>query len=297
MCTASSTRRPRSVLATASGSSAISFAMKRRPAALLGGGGVPGDLERLDLDRRAGEVGHRDAVGRDGDDLVLADRDGAAGVLDERGDVGAEEVLAVAQPDHERGVAARADDDVRLVLVHREQREGALEARDDRPGTPAGRSPVRRYSRPSSTAATSVSVSRLEGESVGEQLVLQRREVLDDAVVDDGEPAVVAQVRVRVDVGRAAVRRPAGVADAGLTVRDGVLLQVLGRARRACPPSCACRARRPGRSRRCRRSRSRGTPGASARRAAPRGSCRYRRTPRFHTWARFYRGLDRAPRL
>ena len=50
-------------------------------------------------------------VGRDGDDLVLADRHGAAGVLDEGGDVGAEEVLAVAEPDHERRVAAGADDD------------------------------------------------------------------------------------------------------------------------------------------------------------------------------------------
>ena len=39
---------------------------------------------------------------------------GVAGVLDERGDVGAEEVLAVTETDDERRVAAGADDDVRL---------------------------------------------------------------------------------------------------------------------------------------------------------------------------------------
>ena len=70
-----------------------------------------------------------DAVGRDRDDLVLADRERVAGVLDEGGDVGAEEVLALAQADHERRVAAGADDEPGLVLVHREQGEGALEAR------------------------------------------------------------------------------------------------------------------------------------------------------------------------
>ena len=48
----------------------------------------------------------------------------------------------------------------------------------------------------------------------GLALGAQRREVLDDAVVDDRDRAVGGQVRVRVAVGRAAVRRPPGVADA-----------------------------------------------------------------------------------
>ena len=102
----------------------------------------------------------RDAVGRDRDDLVLADRERVAGVLDEGGDVRAEEVLALAQADHERRVAAGADDEARVVLVHREQGEGALEAADD--GAERGRRGRRRaawYSRPSRIAAASVSVS------------------------------------------------------------------------------------------------------------------------------------------
>ena len=40
----------------------------------------------------------------------------------------AEEVLALAQPDDERAVAAGADDDAGAVGVHREQGERALEA-------------------------------------------------------------------------------------------------------------------------------------------------------------------------
>ena len=130
-----------------------------RPAALLGGRGIPRDLELLGLDGVAVEVGDRDRVGADRDDLVLADRDGAAGVLDECGDVGAEEVLAVAEADHERRVAAGADDDAGLVLVHREQRERAVEAGDDGAQRLGQVAASRRYSRPSRRAATSVSVS------------------------------------------------------------------------------------------------------------------------------------------
>ena len=76
------------------------------------------DLELLGLDRGAVEVGDVDAVGADRDDLVLADRQRAPRVRDERGDVRAQEVLAVAEADHERRVAAGADDDAGLVGVH-----------------------------------------------------------------------------------------------------------------------------------------------------------------------------------
>ena len=51
-----------------------------------------------------------------------------------------------------------------------------------------------------------------EGPPVGDQLVAQRLEILDDAVVDQRD--VVGRVRVRVVRGRRAVRRPAGVRDA-----------------------------------------------------------------------------------
>src|SRR5690606_17272743 len=48
-----------------------------------------------------------------------------------------------------------------------------------------------------------------------------------DAVVDEREPPLVAEMRMRVDVGRAAVRRPAGVADSRAAVGDRVLVQLV----------------------------------------------------------------------
>ena len=61
------------------------------------------------------------------DGLVLAEFDGVAGVFDERRDVGADEHLAVADADHQRGGAAGGDDRARLVGVGEDQREVALQ--------------------------------------------------------------------------------------------------------------------------------------------------------------------------
>ena len=77
---------------------------------------------------RAVEVGDLDALAGDRDDLVLAELEGLAGVLDERGHVGGEEVLAVTDAHHERGVAAGGDDPVGVLGVHGDEGERALEA-------------------------------------------------------------------------------------------------------------------------------------------------------------------------
>ena len=102
-------------------------------AALLGGGDVPVDVVLLDLGGLAGEVGDRHARPAQLHDLVLAQLDRVAGVRDEGGDVAGEEVLAVADADDERGVAAGADDDVGLAGVDRDQRERALQPAADVP--------------------------------------------------------------------------------------------------------------------------------------------------------------------
>ena len=166
-------------------------------------------------------------LGRDRDDLVLTDRERVAGVLDEGGDVGAEEVLALAQPDHERRVAAGADDEAGVVLVHREQGERALEAADDgaeRGVEVAAGGLVLAAEQDRGGLGVGLAAERV---AVGEQLGLDLGEVLDDAVVDDGELVVVGEVRVRVGVGRAAVGRPAGVADAGRAVGERVRGEVV----------------------------------------------------------------------
>ncbi len=184
-------------------------------AALLGLGGIPGDLVGLAVGGGAVEVDDRVALGGDRDDLVLAQLERVAGVADERRDVAAEEVLAVAQAHDERAVAAGAHDDAGAVGVHGQQGEGALEPLHDvahRGGEVAD--PV--------VLATDELRGDLgvglgaEVDALLEELLLQRVEVLDDAVVDQGQPVVVAAaVRVGVAVGGAAVGRPPGVPDAG----------------------------------------------------------------------------------
>ena len=70
-------------------------------------------------------------VRRDEHDLVLAELDRLAGVLDECGDVAGEVVLAPPATDDERGVAPGADHDAGGVRVDREQRERALQPAAD----------------------------------------------------------------------------------------------------------------------------------------------------------------------
>ena len=148
-------------------------------------------------------------------------------MLDERGDIRAEEVLALAQADHQGGVAARADDESRVVLVHREQGERALEAADDgaeRGLEVAAGGLVLAAEQDRGGFGVGLAAERV---ALRQQVGLDLGEVLDDAVVDDGELVVVGEVRVRVRVGRAAVGRPARVADAGRAVGERVRRQVV----------------------------------------------------------------------
>jgi hypothetical protein len=85
------------------------------------------------LDRSPVEVGQRHGVRCDLDDLALADLHRLAGVRDERGDVGGQEVLAVAEPDDQRRVSPGRHHPVRGVGVDGDQGERALEPPAHRP--------------------------------------------------------------------------------------------------------------------------------------------------------------------
>ena len=138
-------------------------------------------------------------------------------MLDERGDIGADEHLAVADAEHQRRRAAGGDDRARLVGVGEHQREVALQ-------------PAQHGQHRGDEVAGGVAVLVLPGDQVhgdlgvgvagelhagGLQLVAQVGEVLDDAVVDDGDLAGGVAVRVGVAVGGPAVGGPAGVAHPG----------------------------------------------------------------------------------
>ncbi len=147
-------------------------------------------------------------------------------MLDERRDIRAEEVLAVAEADHERRVEARADDDVGLARVNREQRERALEAGHDVAERLHEVTRLRVLAAEQLRGNLGVGLGE-ELDAVGLELFAQLVEVLDDAVVNDGELAAIRQVRVRIAVVRGAVRGPAGVADADVAICHGGLLEVI----------------------------------------------------------------------
>lgn len=182
-----------------------------------------------DLGGAAVERRHRDAVAAQFDHLVLAQLDRRAGVGDERGHVRGEEGLALADADHQGRVPARAHDHVRRVRVHRDQGERSLQ--------PTAHQPHRLREVRARRELLGEQVGDDLGVRLGDQGVApfgqfgtERGEVLDDAVVDDGDPARVVEVRVGVGVRGAAVGGPAGVADAGRTgrqrVADHLLLQI-----------------------------------------------------------------------
>ena len=55
-----------------------------------------------------------------------------------------------------------------------------------------------------------------ENMTLGHELLAQLAKILDDAIVDDGD--LLGRVRMRVVLGRAAMRRPARVADANMAL-------------------------------------------------------------------------------
>ena len=204
-------------------------------ATLLSGREIPVDVERLAGARVLVEVGDRVALGGDHHDLVLAEFDGVARVLDESGDVGCDEHLVLADTDDQWRRPTRRDDRVGVVGMREDQRERTVEstqrcvcARDE---VACGRAGV---------VLTLDEVHRGLGvgvggelDALGLELGAQRSVVLDDPVVHDGDLAVGAHMGVRVAIGRLTVRRPARVPHPGgarqgfPTDRGDLLVQVL----------------------------------------------------------------------
>ena len=187
-----------------------------------------------------------------------------------------DELLAVAAADDQRAFLARPDQQPRLVGAHRDERVVAAKLRVGARGRP--RRGRRRCAAATRWAITSASVSEVNTRALAEQLLLERDVVLDDPVDDDVDAVGGVEVRMRVLLGDAAVRRPAGVADSGPGVRSVRRRATDAAARRACVDRAraaarGCRPRGPRRSGRrpaprSRRCRSRGTRASRAPRAA-----------------------------
>ena len=215
--------------------------------------GVP--LDALDLEGEwvVVEVGEADAGGgEDGDFAVLEEVD-VAGVMEDAGDVGGEEELALTEADDGRRAHAGGDEGVGGVGGEDADGEGAGESLDgaadgfiegdgegggsvggvgyDGLGFVGGDGAVRRVGLEGGglyfildEVGDDLGVGfGLELVALGDEGLLELEIVFDDAVVDDDEGAGAVAVGVGVLFRGAAVGGPAGVADAvGAVERRGL---------------------------------------------------------------------------
>ena len=126
--------------------------------------------------------------------------------------VGAEVILALAIADRQRRTHARADDQVGMVAEQDRNGEGPDQPRQHRRDRVLRRRAALDLARDEVADDLGVGLA-LERAALGDQLVAQRLEILDDAVVDQRDRP--DDVRVGVADGRRAMRRPARVRDAG----------------------------------------------------------------------------------
>ena len=177
-------------------------------------GRLAGDVDRLRLagDRSAVRVEDLDALGAQDDELAVLHEQQLVGRVRERGDRRRDELLAVAGADHQRRLAARADEEAGLVGAHRDEREVAVEL-----GVRGadGLDEVALVERADELRDGLGIGLRRELAAAGLERRAQLGVVLDDAVEDDLDAARGVVVGVGVGLAHAAVGGPAGVADAG----------------------------------------------------------------------------------
>ena len=136
---------------------------------------------------------------------------------EDRGDVGRDEEFAVAETDDDRRAVAHRDDLVRVVGRHQHEREQAAHV-EQRAAHGVLEAVVLHFALDQVRDDLGVGLGD-ERVPFLLELLLQVEVVLDDAVVHDDDAAGAVAMRVGVLLGRAAVRRPARVADAVVPVQ------------------------------------------------------------------------------
>ncbi len=135
------------------------------------------------------------------------------------GNVGGEEVLALAEAHNERHVQARADEPIRLGGVHRGDGVGAVCLAQRHTYCIGDVALVGLFDEMGQRLRVGV---RAELVAAIAQSITERLEVLDDAVVDDRDLARAVGVGMGIQVIRPAVRRPARVREANRRRGSGI---------------------------------------------------------------------------
>ena len=193
-------------------------------AALLGSLDVPRDAGNGLFDRLAGAVKNRVAVGTHLGELTVVKIDHIFRVRHKRRHVGGEEVLTRANADDQRAAVAREEHLLRTVGAQNADRIAALQtAKCLHDGVlqvaVTGVVHIQQMDDDLRVRLT------MEPEPLGLQHLAQLHEVFNDAVLHDGELAVVAHVRVGVRLRRRAVRCPARMAEADIAVKIATVMR------------------------------------------------------------------------
>ena len=173
---------------------------------------VPVDVGDLGLDNVAGLVGVLDACGRELGKLTVLEHHDIAGGVDKRDDIGSNIGAGLARADHDRGILAGHGDHAELVSAHGGQTIGTdhVGARLAHGGHQVVRLGISLFDQMREDLGIGLALKVVAATL---QLFAQLGEVLDDAVVDDGDTTVAAGVGVSVNDGGLAVGGPTGVAD------------------------------------------------------------------------------------
>ena len=168
-------------------------------------------LQDRALDDVAAGIVDLRAVAREDHPITVLEIAYGVGERRQRDRIGTDEHLAVAETDRQRRTLAGADQQIVLAGEQECQRERATQPRQ----RPFDRFDRRRAARHfgGDEMRDDLGIG-LGGEfrALAFKLAAQLAEILDDAVVHDGEP--LGGVRMRIVLGRPAVGRPARVADA-----------------------------------------------------------------------------------
>lgn len=181
-------------------------------ATLFGHVQIPIDMGDLGLDDIAGLVGILDARGRELGKLTVLEHHDIAGGVDERDDVGGNVGTGLAHADHDRGVLAGNGDHARFVGAHGGQAISAhnVGASLAHGGHQVVRLGIGLFDQMREDLRIGLALKVM---AAALQLLTQFSEVLDNAVVDDGDATVAASVGMSVNDGRLAVGSPTGVTD------------------------------------------------------------------------------------
>ena len=188
---------------------------------------IPVDVVMLLFDGAAALVIDADAAACDDGQLAVVHVHDIPCVAQQRRHVGGDEVLSVAVAQQQRRVLAGGNETVRRVGADDAQRVGALHG---------GEHAV--HCLEHVAAGGVIVVQQLghhlrvrlgaEGVALGGELGAEQGVVLDDAVVDNGEQAALADLGMGVDVVGLAMGGPAGMAHAQRTGEGAALLRQIG---------------------------------------------------------------------